>query len=181
MGLLETRLHFIRNCKTPFLGWVDSTDFILPDTIQKCRSCLFNQENSKYSGIFTGIANLPIDTVYTDLTDTYSSPYKDYTLTEHLAGNITPTPFMLFRTKAVKQALTILPKFFSARAYTDMLISGYVLDSGPWLQFPDTLYIKREISHPWDFEKTEALRSTILDHLRSRIQGISETNPVTRL
>ena len=174
LGILEKRLHFIQNCKTPFLGWVEDRDLIIPNTLTKCRSLLIKSKDRTFCGVFTAYGILNENKNFTSIQNLEQVCLGgNYTQGQHLAGVQVPTPFMLFRLDSAKKALTIPSQFFGARAYSNDLISGYALLYGPWKKVFDPLYIKRMTISQQDFEESTTIRDIVYKQLNSIVPPIS--------
>lgn len=181
LGTLHQRLHFIENCKTTFLGWVDDSDFILPGTLTKCRTFLQGEQAVRFCGIFTAMGLLKEDKEFKTLSDVSLVQLGGtYTPEKHLLGETIPNPFLLLRRDSAKLALAIPAKFYAAKAYSLDLIAGYSLLYGPWRKILDPLYIKRTILTPEDFDTSDSLKSIVYNHIRS-VAGVtrSKQSPIS--
>ena len=180
LGMLHQRLHFIENCKTTFLGWVDDKDFILPGTLIKCRTFLQGEQSKQFCGIFTAMGLLKESTEFKTISDVDLVKLGGvYSTEKHLLGESIPNPFQLFRTVAAKHALSIPAKFYSAKAYSSDLISGYALLYGPWRKLLEPLYINRAIMTLLDFDTSDSLKKIVYNHLRSVVGTVrSKQTPI---
>lgn len=141
LGPLHLRQEFISNCKTPFLGWIDDDDVLLPGTVQRCLDFFEKEENKKFCGVFTSAIRIGVENEEIILPN---NSERIFSRDSHLQREFRPHHFMLFRTEAAMRCLEIPPKFHSAIQMETFLVTAYASLFGPWKFLDFTGYVKRD-------------------------------------
>jgi len=122
-NVFNQRKKFIKDCKTPFLCYIDDDDKLNPGIIEKCLNVLNKEENKKICGIFTNY--IVIDK------NQNSQLYikKEYNRKEHSKNINRPFHFILIRTEAALNFLKCNISFNNGVLY---LITAYCSLYGDW-------------------------------------------------
>lgn len=168
-GPLHLRQEFISSCKTPYLGWIDDDDILLPETINKCVNFLEKEENKSFCGVFTRSFILNDDTC--ELT-TGQMKENEFSRETHLQHTFYPESFMLLRREAANFALEIPSKFHAVKSMSSFLISAYASLFGDWkfLEFDGYIKRKRQGSLSYSLSQNYSEFSLVTSHCSSIIK-----------
>ena len=134
-GPLHLRQEFIEKSNSPYIGWIDDDDELIPGTIQQCVDFLDRVENQHYCGVYTNYEIMDEDSITFETIQ--HNPYDKNNI--HVPRK-RPFHFTLLRNQAARQCLKIPAKFHGSRGGDTLLINAYATSFGDWYQLPITGY-----------------------------------------
>lgn len=130
-GPLHLRQEFIEQSETPYLGWIDDDDEIIPGTVQQCVDFLDREENQHYCGVYTNFSIMDENSV---IIEEINQP--DYEEVNIFTIRKRPFHFILLRREAARYSLKIPAKYHGAIGGDTLLIVSYATLFGDWFRLP---------------------------------------------